>query len=226
MIDPGSRARDPESGVGRLAGLHALVDDAARWSRDPVLQARAACAGGARVVQLRAKHASDREVLAWAAAIRGLTRRQGVTFVVNDRFDLALVAGADGVHLGQDDLPPGCLPPEARRRLIVGRSTHTPEQVVAARKEGVDYVAFGPVFPTGSKPGAVSERGLAALAEAVALAHPLPLVAIGGIDRERTPAVAATCAAGIAVISALAGAADPEAAALELVSVFGASAEP
>jgi thiamine-phosphate diphosphorylase len=146
-----------------------------------------------------------------------------VIFVVNDRFDLALAVGADGVHLGQDDLPPGRLPPETRRRLLIGRSTHTPEQVATARRERVDYVAFGPVFTTGSKQDALPERGLEALAEAVRLALPLPLVAIGGIDRECAPAVVDAGAAGIAVISAVAGAAEPEAMTRELSGLFGAS---
>jgi thiamine-phosphate pyrophosphorylase len=203
-----------------------LVDDHPRWRRDPVEQARAACAGGAGVVQLRAKHTSDRELLAWAAPIRALTRHHGVLFVVNDRFDLALAAGADGVHLGQDDLPPGCLPADARRRLFVGRSTHDPEQIASALEESVDYVAFGPVFGTGSKDSAWSERGLEALAEAVRLAQPLPLVAIGGIDRERAPAVANAGAAGIAVISAVAGAADALAATRALTAAFAPSAGP
>lgn len=204
----------------RLGGLHALVDDDVRWGRDPVAQARAACAGGARIVQLRAKRATDRETLAWAATLRALTRRRGVLFVVNDRFDLALTAGADGVHLGQDDVPPDCLPREARRRLFVGRSTHDDDQVEAARREGVDYVAFGPVFATTSKEGALPARGLEALARAVALARPLPVIAIGGIDAERAPAVARAGAAGVAVIGALAAAARPEATARELASAF------
>jgi thiamine-phosphate pyrophosphorylase len=225
VTDPGSstsKRGTPESS-SRLGGLHVLLDDDARWGRDPVQQARAACAGGARAVQLRAKVASDRQVLAWAAAIRALTRRHGVLFLVNDRFDLALAAGADGVHLGQDDLPPDRLPPEARRRLVVGRSTHTPEQIATAVLDRVDYVAFGPVFATGSKENALGERGLEALTRAVRLALPLPLVAIGGIDRERAPAVADTGAAGIAVISAVAGAAEPEVMTRELSGIFGAS---
>ena len=220
---PGTEKPRCTEGGPRIDGLHVLVDDDARWGRDPVHQARAACAGGARVVQLRAKVSTDRQVLAWAAAIRALTRRHGVTFVVNDRFDLALAAGADGVHLGQDDLPPDRLPQEARRQLVVGRSTHTPEQIAIARQERVNYVAFGPVFTTGSKKSAFRERGLEALTQAVRLALPLPLVAIGGIDRERAPSVVDAGAAGIAVISAVAAAPEPEAMARELSGVFGAS---
>jgi thiamine-phosphate pyrophosphorylase len=201
-----------------------LADDDPRWRFDPVEQARAACAGGAAVVQLRAKHAGDRQVLAWAAAIRALSRARGVLFVVNDRFDLALAAGADGVHLGQDDLPPGRLPPRARERLLVGRSTHDLEELRAAHAEGVDYVAFGPVFASTSKPGAGVARGLEALSAAVRLAAPLPLVAIGGVDALHVPALVRAGAAGAAVIGAVAGAADPCAATRELVAGLRAGA--
>jgi thiamine-phosphate pyrophosphorylase len=193
-----------------------LADDDPRWGRDPVAQARAACAGGAAVVQLRAKHATDREALAWARALRGLTRRAGALLLVNDRFDLALAAEADGVHLGQEDLPPRRIPPALRVGLVVGRSTHTLEEARAAREEGVDYVAFGPVFGTTSKDSACAARGLGMLREAAALASPLPLVAIGGIDAANAASAIAAGAAAIAVISAVAGAADPERATREL----------
>ena len=99
-----------EAALERLRGLHVLADDAPHWKHDPVEQARAACRGGASVVQLRAKLAADREALAWALRIRELTRQAGALFIVNDRFDLALAAGADGVHLGQEDLPPTRIP--------------------------------------------------------------------------------------------------------------------
>jgi len=201
-------------------GLFVLADDDPRWKARPVEQARAACAGGARVVQLRAKTATDREALRWASEIRSLTRDAGVSFFVNDRFDLALVADADGVHLGQDDLHPADLPPEVRERLLVGRSTHTLEQVHAAIEQPVDYVAFGPVFGTESKASAYAARGLSLLREAVQAAAPLPLVAIGGIDAANAAAVAASGAAGAAVISAVANADDPERAVVELVAAF------
>jgi thiamine-phosphate pyrophosphorylase len=201
-----------------------LADDDPRWRFDPVEQARAACAGGAALVQLRAKRATDRQALAWAAAIRALCRAHGVLFFVNDRFDLALAAGADGVHLGQQDLPPGRLPAAARARLRVGRSTHDLGELAAARAEGVDYLAFGPVFASSSKPGAGQARGLEALAAAVRAAAPLPLVAIGGIDAERIPQLVRAGAAGVAVIGAVAGAADPLAATRALVAGLRAGA--
>lgn len=201
----------PGPTADRVAGLHVLADDDPRWKHDPVEQARAACRGGAGVVQLRAKHATDREALAWARAIREATAAAGVLFFVNDRFDLALAAGADGVHLGQDDIPPGRIPLAQRERLRIGRSTHTPMQLRAARGEPVDYLAFGPIFGTATKDSAWRPRGLEALATAVAEAAPRPLVAIGGIDAGNVAAVAAT-GAGAAVISAVADAADMEAA--------------
>jgi thiamine-phosphate pyrophosphorylase len=201
----------------RLGGLHVLADDDPRWKLDPVEQAEAACRGGASVVQLRAKHAGDREALAWARRIRVLTRAAGALFVVNDRFDLALLAQADGVHLGQDDVPPVALPEPARRALAVGRSTHTLDEVSRAVAEPIDYVAFGPVFETHTKATPHAATGLAALAEAVALAAPRPVVAIGGIGPEQVAAVAAA-GAGAAVISAVAGSVDPAAATRELVA--------
>lgn len=208
---------------GRFAGLHVLADDDPRWGRDPVAQARAACAGGAAVVQLRAKRASDPVALGWAHEIRALTRAAGVAFVVNDRFDLALLADADGVHLGQEDLPPARVPADARARLALGRSTHTLEQVRAARAEPVAYVAFGPLFGTSSKESPWSARGLDALAAAVREASPLPVVAIGGIDAARAPEALRAGARGVAVISAVAGAADPEAATRELARALAAA---
>ena len=207
--------------ISNLAGLFVLADDNPRWRHDPLVQARAACAGGAAVVQLRAKHATDRQVLAWAREIRALTRDSGVGFFVNDRFDLALLAGADGVHLGQDDLAPECLPTEARARLQVGRSTHDEAQLARAANEPIDYVAYGPVFGTVSKNSPYAARGLEALGKAAAQAAPRPLVAIGGIGEAEAAAVASAGAAGFAVISAVAGAPDPLEATRRLVEAFG-----
>lgn len=202
----------------RLAGLHVLADDDPRWPWGPIAQARAACAGGAAVVQLRAKHAADRTALVFARAIRAVTREAGALFFVNDRFDLALLAEADGVHLGRMDLAPRHLPADARRRLLVGRSSHTPAQAREATQEGVAYVAFGPLFGTTTKDSAYDARGLAALAEAVRIVAPLPVIAIGGIDATRAGEAIRAGAAGLAVISAVAAAADPAAATRALVA--------
>ena len=204
----------------RLGGLHVLADDDARWGCDPVAQARAACEGGASVVQLRAKRAIDRDALAWCRAIREVTRESGTLFIVNDRFDLAVATGADGVHLGQEDLPPGRIPAEVREELLIGRSTHDTPQARRACQEPIDYLAFGPVFGTTSKQSPYDPRGLTALGEIAALAAPLPLVAIGGIDLPRVAEVIRAGASGAAVISAVAAAEDLVAATRALVSAI------
>jgi thiamine-phosphate pyrophosphorylase len=201
----------------RLRGLFVVADDNPCWSPGPVAQARAACEAGAAAVQLRTKRATDRATLAMAAEIRELTRATGVLFFVNDRFDLALLAEADGVHLGQDDLGPSCLPAALRTRLLIGRSTHTLAQARAARAEPVHYVAFGPVFETRSKDSPYEPLGLALLSEAVRHVAPCPVIAIGGIDLVRATSVVRAGAAGAAVISAVAGAPDPPSAARALV---------
>ena len=215
-MTPEARERARE----RLAGLHVLADDDPRWKRDPVAQARSACAGGAAVVQLRAKRAIDREALEWCRAIRGITREAGTLFLVNDRFDLALASGADGVHLGQDDLPPGRIPAEAREMLLIGRSTHDAEQAREACREPIDYLAFGPIFGTSSKQSKWGARGLAALGEIAALAGSLPLVAIGGIELARVAEVIRAGADAVAVISAVAAASDSVAATRALVTAI------
>jgi thiamine-phosphate pyrophosphorylase len=172
------------------------------------------------VVQLRAKRTIDRDALAWCRAIRVMTRESGTLFIVNDRFDLALATGADGVHLGQGDLPPGRIPPESREGLLIGRSTHDAAQARGAKNEPIDYLAFGPVFGTTSKRSAYHARGVAALAEIAALAAPRPLVAIGGIDLDRVAEVIRAGATAAAVISAVAAAEEPVAATRALVAAI------
>jgi thiamine-phosphate pyrophosphorylase len=206
--------------IATLRGLMVLADDAPNWKIDPIDQARAACEGGASVVQLRAKRATDAVTLEWAEAIREITRKFDVGFFVNDRFDLALAADADGVHLGWDDIPPSRIPMAARSRLLVGRSTHSLEQAREACEEPVDYIAFGPVFSTGSKASPFDPRGVERLAEVVRAVQPQPVIAIGGIDLGNVARVAEAGVAGIAVISAIARAADPRRAARELAEIL------
>ncbi len=193
-------------------GVYVLVDDDPRWGADPVDQARAALAGGAGAIQLRAKHATDREQIAWGREIARLARGAGAPFFVNDRYDLALACGADGVHLGQDDLPPARIPPRAREQLQIGRSTHTLAQARTARTEPIDYLAYGPVFGTTSKASAYDARGIEGLRQVCEIAGAMPVVAIGGIDVTRCAEVIRAGAAAVCVISAVAGAEDPRAA--------------
>ena len=203
-----------------FAGLHVLVDDDPRWTWNPLQQARAACEGGASVVQLRAKFLNDQEILQLGRSIRQLTQSARVRFVMNDRFDLALACHADAVHLGQTDLPPAAIPEGIRHELDIGRSTHTPDQADLAIQERADYIALGPVFPTQSKESEYAQRGLSRLREIVEAVAPRPVVAIGGITQDNLASVLATGAQGAAVISAVAQAEKPEIAVRELVSIF------
>jgi len=217
-MNPEPRRRNPG-----LCGLMVLADDDPRWDADPVEQARAACAGGATAIQLRAKYTTDEKTLAWGEEIRTITRDHAALFFVNDRFDLALAADADGVHLGQDDLPPGCIPEDVRRRLLVGRSTHTLAEARCAASEAIDYLAFGPIFGTDSKASTHSPRELPLLSEVVRLVDPIPVVAIGGIRVENVGDVARTGVVGVAVISAVVAAADRRAAAMAITRAFQAA---
>jgi len=174
--------------------------------------ARQAIAGGAEVIQLRDRMASDAELLAMAAELRELTDETGRMFIVNDRADIAAVVGADGLHLGQHDLPIA----DARRLLrpgaIIGKSTHSLVQARAAVNEGADYIAVGPIFPTTTKYDAEEPIGLD-LVERLAEKVTIPIVAIGGINAENVSQVVAAGAQRVAVCSAICCADDPKAAA-------------
>ncbi len=157
--------------------------------------------GGATFLQLREKQASSREILRLARELRRVLP-QNVRLILNDRADLCVAAGADGVHVGQDDLPP-----EAARRIvgperIVGVSTHNPEQVEAADRSPADYIAVGPVFSTSSKENPDPVIGLEGVRRARALTQK-PLVAIGGITLENCRSVIDAGADSVAVISDL-----------------------
>jgi thiamine-phosphate pyrophosphorylase len=200
-------------------GLYVLVDPEHTRGRDPAQIARAALAGGCAVLQLRAKHLPDASRLSLARELCALARAAGVPFVVNDRVDLALLAGADGVHLGQDDIPPS----QARTlapRLAIGLSTHSLAQAIAGTRSGADLLGFGPVFETRSKERPDPVVGVDTLAAVVRSVN-LPVVAIGGICLDNASAVAATGARLAAVIGAVGEADDPEAAARALHAALG-----
>jgi thiamine-phosphate pyrophosphorylase len=165
--------------------------------------------GGARVVQLREKHLSPHEFYREAEEALRVARERGVKLIVNDRADIALALGADGLHLGQDDMPP-----EAARALlgedaIIGFSTHNVAQAVEAARLPVDYVAIGPVFATSSKSNPDPVVGLEGVARAREAVRHIPLVAIGGITRENARGVLEAGADSVAVIGALLTPADP-----------------
>ncbi len=154
-------------------------------------------AAGVDGLQVRRKGASDRDLLALAREARD-SAPGSMTILVNGRPDLALAARADGVHLPASGLPLMDVRRALAPPLLVGRSTHTPEEVRQARDQGADFAIFGPVFETPSKAGLLAARGLGALAEAVATG--LPIVAIGGIDSANAPQIAASGAWGLAAI--------------------------
>ena len=174
-------------------------------------QARRSLEGGATVLQLRHKEASSRQLYEEARAFRRLCDAFGALFIVNDRLDVALASGADGVHLGPSDLPVA-----AARRLvsddfIVGASARTVEAALRAQAEGADYLGVGALFPTGTKEEAVviGVEGLRQICQATEL----PVLAIGGIRAGHVKDILAAQARGIAVASAVAGADDPATAA-------------
>ena len=179
--------------------------------------ARQALAGGADVIQLRDKGLSGAELYRLASRIGELTRESGGTFIVNDRLDIALAAGADGVHLGQDDLPVRAARSVAPG-LIIGASVSSVQEAMRAERDGADYVAISPLFDTGSKDDAGPGNGLEALRQ-VKGAVSIPVIGIGGIDRSNVLDVSAAGADGVAVISAVVSQDDIAAAARDLRSL-------
>jgi thiamine-phosphate pyrophosphorylase len=195
-------------------GLYVILDPAVSGGRDLVTLADAVLRAGGRWIQLRDKTATTAALARLARVVGDRVRAAGGVFIVNDRVDVALAVGADGAHLGQDDLPL----PEARRAapgLVLGASTHSLEQALAAQAQGADYVALGSVFPTGSKAG--FELSSIETLRLVRSRIRVPLVAIGGITLERIGPVLEAGADGVAVISAVGLAPDPEAATAALV---------
>ena len=193
--------------------LYAILDRAVSRGRDVRAILDSVIAGGCRMVQLREKEWSTRHLLPVAQELRDRARQAGVTFIVNDRLDVALAVDADGLHVGQDDLPA----PIARRLLrpgmILGVSCHSLAQARQAQADGADYVAVGSIYPTGTKP----EFQLVGV-ELVRQVRPfirVPLVAIGGIAPGNVGEVIRAGVDGVAVISALCSAPDPAEAARE-----------
>lgn len=196
--------------------LHVITDRGA--APDLAAAVAAALAGGADWVQVRDKAAAARDLYDLALEMGRVCRAAGAGLLVNDRADVAVAAGAHGVHLARRSLPVAavrpCLPPGR----LVGVSVHSVAEAVEAARAGADYITFGSVFPTRSHPGAPGQ-GPEALAEVVRSVA-IPVLAIGGITPENAPAVLATGCAGIALISAVLGAPDPQAATARLRHVL------
>jgi thiamine-phosphate pyrophosphorylase len=195
----------------RLAEARLYVVTGARSDRgdledflDAILRA------GVDVVQLREKDAEAGDLLRWAETFRKAADRHGALFIVNDRPDVALAADADGVHLGQDDLPPGFTRELMGDDAIIGLSTHSPQQFDGAASEA-DYLCAGPVWETPTKPGRPA-AGLDLIRHAAASAEVRPWFAIGGIDTENASQVGEAGARRLVVVRAVTEAADPAAA--------------
>ncbi|ELZ94101.1 thiamine-phosphate pyrophosphorylase [Haloferax mucosum ATCC BAA-1512] len=180
---------------------------------------RAAVRGGVDMVQLREKHASARERYEIGREIREVTADAGVSFVVNDRVDIARAIDADGVHLGDDDVPVSVAREQLGPDAIVGRSVSTVAGANAAEDAGADYLGVGAVFSTATKEttpdqSEIGVKRIASVADAVSI----PLVGIGGITPSNAPEVVAAGADGVAVVTAITAADDPETATRRLAS--------
>jgi thiamine-phosphate pyrophosphorylase len=181
--------------------------------RGTIRTVEAAIEGGIGIVQLREKHASARERLEMGRAVRELTREANVPLLVNDRVDLASAIAADGVHLGDDDLPVEVARAQLGEDRIVGRSVSTPTAARQAERAGADYLGVGAIYQTGTKDTTAesTEIGLERVA-AIAAATSLPIVGIGGVTAANASEVIRAGADGVAVVSAITAAEDPTAA--------------
>jgi thiamine-phosphate pyrophosphorylase len=204
------------------SALYVILDRSVARGRDLPGLLDAVLAGGCRLVQLREKAMPLDELLPLARRLARRCREVGALLIVNDRADLALAAGADGLHVGQDDLPARQARALLRPNMILGVSTHDPEQARRAVTDGADYVAVGSIFPTTTKAG--FQLVGPELIRRVRPEVPVPLVGIGGITAENAAAVLGAGADAVAVISALCAAPDPEAATRALLARIAAGA--
>jgi len=202
-----------------------VILDAALLPSDPIEFLKKLLGAGARLVQYRNKTAPAREVLQAAQALNVTARQDGASFLVNDRPDIARLAGASGVHVGQDDLDVDAARKIVGAGAIIGISTHNLEQFRAAAETDADYVAVGPIFETRSKAKPDPVVGLELIRQARKLTNK-PIVAIGGITLERTASVIESGANGVAVISDILGARNPAARVKQYLEILPTAAQP
>lgn len=206
-----------------LGRCHLVTDP--RPDRDPLAALPAALDAGVDVVQVRVKEATDRRALALVEAVLALCRPFGARCIVDDRVDVALAAGAHGVHLGADDLPVAAARALAGPDLLIGATVRDPAAAAAAAGEGASYLGVGPAFPTSTKAGLPAPIGVDGVA-AVCAAVDVPVIAIGGVTAERVGPLLAAGAHGVAVVGAVHDAADVHAAAGRLVAALRQGARP
>lgn len=200
----------------RIGTLHVLTDTVLQDRYTHPDLARLAIAGGADTVQYRQKTGHTRSMIEAAQAIQEICAGAGVPLIVNDRVDVAIASRADGVHLGQDDFPVALARDLLGPDKLIGVSAGNLEEAQRGVADGADYVGFGPIYATGSKPDAGEAQGLETLSR-IADAIPVPIIAIGGISADTAADVIRAGAHGIAVLSAVCCREDPEAAARELM---------
>ncbi len=196
--------------------LYGIVDMGYTKPEEVEAKTAALLAGGVRILQLRAKGHSLADIAAWARLMQPLCRAAGAIFVLNDYPELAAELGADAVHVGQDGGPLAEVRRIVGEGVIVGRSTHSPEQALEAYAEGADYIGFGPLFPTGTKPGRPS-IGLQDVAAVQGKLGDFPMFCIGGINGDTLPQVLAAGARRVVIVSWLLGQADIAAAAQDVI---------
>ena len=201
--------------LGKRLLLYVIADRTFSQGRSEEEVVAQAARGGATAIQLRGKGLTGRELYLTGISLRRLTREMGLLFIVNDRVDVALAVDADGVHLGQDDLPLQAARRLMGRRKIIGISVDTVEEALAAQQGGADYLGAGPVFATASKVDAGPVMGPEGLRR-ICIAVRIPVVGIGGVNADNARQVVAAGAIGVAVISAVVGAPDIAAAASSL----------
>ncbi len=202
--------------------VYVITTDVPQLGRTHEDVARAALAGGARIIQFRDKQMSDEEFAQTAWRIQHLTRKHNALLIINDRVEIALAIGADGVHVGQHDLAFAEVKRIARPGMITGVSATNYAEATALANSGADYLGVGPIFPTPSKADATPPIGLDELSR-ICRDVPIPIVAIGGITESNLPAIIKAGASDAAVISAISSAADMTAATSCLIRAWSAS---
>jgi len=195
--------------------LYLVTDRSLSRGRPTSEIVRAAVQGGVTCVQLREKKCSTREFIAEAMAVRGFLKQRGIPLIINDRVDVAQAVGADGVHLGQGDIPLATARAILGESKVIGISAESLRDAVEAESGGADYLGVSPIFATPTKTDTAAPLGLDGL-RAIRREVKLPLVAIGGLNAGNSAAVIGGGADGIAVVSAIVAADDPELAAREL----------
>lgn len=198
--------------------LYVIIDRSAAGKRDMLSLAESVIKGGADVIQLRDKVSSEKEIIKDAHRLRTLTRKYKIPFIINDRVDIAAACDADGVHLGQDDLPVSHARPLLGNNRLIGVSTHSIEQAKKAQEDGADYIGIGPIFPTPTKPDR-RPIGLGILKK-IKTEISIPSIAIGGIHKDNLGDVLNSGARAVCVIGASLSSSDVEDATRTLKNII------